>query len=314
MEFGLTPVSDQLLALVESLPDPVFILTESGIYADVVGGKDTNRYHDASFLIGKRLSDVLPYDKARWFLNEIELTLDHGALRLVEYDLAGTEVDGLDVSEGPKGVLRFEGRIVPLTDLYLGERAVIWMAINITEKFTMRKELERLSLTDELSGAHNRRSLTATLTRVFKEYERYRDPTAIAIADIDWFKRINDSLGHTEGDRVLKLFVESCDSILRSSDFLARYGGDEFVVIFSHTEAADARQIMQRLAQVFSDATQSLPCEAITISVGISTFHVNDKSAQAALERADKALYAVKANGRAGIELNTDICPADDTR
>ncbi len=290
--------SEHLLALVNTLPDPIFILTESGIYADLLGGKNSAHYHDGSFLIGKRLDTVLPADKAEWFKNEIHRTLESGELRVIEYDLAGSDVDGLDVESGPAGVLRFEGRIFPLKELYHGERAVIWVAINISEKYAIRQKIEQLTVVDELTGAANRRAFDQRITQAYEEHTRYQTPTSLAIIDIDWFKQINDSLGHVAGDTVLKLFTHCCKSILRSTDFLARYGGDEFVIIFPQTTANEALSLVDRLRTTLDNCTELTDLTKITISVGLSKIESNDASPRSALERADEALYQVKKQGR----------------
>ena len=109
---------EQMQAVIEALPDPVFILTKSKRYADILGGSDSRFYHDGSVLVGKLLSEVLPKDKASWFLEQVLHALETTRLHTVEYALGGEEDDGLDNSRGPTGMLWFEGRIQPLDSTY----------------------------------------------------------------------------------------------------------------------------------------------------------------------------------------------------
>lgn len=111
-----------------ALPDPVFVLTESGRYAAIIGGQDRQHYHNGAHLVDFTIYDVLPKAKADWVLEQINLTLTKNQLRIVEYGLAGCEVDGLDAQVGPDGEIWFEGRIQPLPTLIKNERAVVWVA------------------------------------------------------------------------------------------------------------------------------------------------------------------------------------------
>ncbi len=133
--------TELLQAMVKALPDPVFIITESGYYLEIAGGRDTSSYHDGSYLKGMSLYDVLPKDKADWFLEQIRETLKQDVLRTVKYSLSGTEVKGLEAAPGPEGNIYFDARIQPLPLTIRGERAVIWTARNITEGKQAEKQL-----------------------------------------------------------------------------------------------------------------------------------------------------------------------------
>lgn len=152
----------QMSALLAALPDPVFVLTHSGLYAAIFGGTDTRYYHDGQWLVGQRLTDVLEADKADWFLQEIRHTLALGRLHVVEYSLSGHDIKGLS-SEGPQEAIWFEGRVQPLDFLVLGEPAVLWVASNITARHDLEHRLRVLSETDELTGLPNRRHLMERL-------------------------------------------------------------------------------------------------------------------------------------------------------
>ncbi len=121
-----TPFGPEALqSILAALPDPGFILTESGRYAALYGGTDSRYYHDGSGLVGKRMHEVLQPAKADWFLQQIQAALAQGKMRVVEYELGNRDVLGLP-DAGPVEPIWFEGRISPLDLRVEGEAAVLW--------------------------------------------------------------------------------------------------------------------------------------------------------------------------------------------
>lgn len=158
---------------------------------------------------------------------------------------------------------------------------------------------------DELTGLLNRRSFFQALQRERDLAARGDRPLAVAIVDIDYFKRINDSHGHRAGDIVLKDVAALLTDTLRSTDLVGRIGGEEFAVLMPDTEIAAARTICERLRRIVARATVPLPSgvEAmITISTGIATFE-SDEDRDSLMGRADHALYAAKSGGRNQVRL-----------
>ncbi|MBD3670643.1 MAG: diguanylate cyclase [Gammaproteobacteria bacterium] len=291
---------EQLLAVVDALPDPVFILTESGRYAGIAGGKDTRFYHDGSHLVGHTLNEMLPASKAEWFLQQIQLTLEEACLRTVEYTLGGEEVEGLDTDKGPAGMLWFEGRIQPLKSLYDNERAVVWVARNITERYELENKLRDLSEIDELTSVYNRRKILGVLESCYKEFRHNQTPTSLMMIDLDNFKNINDHFGHIAGDKILVYVARQFESVLRDTDLIARYGGDEFVVLLPNSSLEQSMNIAERLRESIS-INQDTPVEdvsGISISIGLSEFQDTDANEDSLLKRADEALYKAKHTGK----------------
>lgn len=297
---SLSPEIEQMLAVIDALPDPVFILTESGRYAGIVGGKDTRFYHDGSGLVGHTLHEVLPKDKADWFLKRIRHALDEQGLQTVEYALGGEEVDGLDTEQGPAGMLWFEGRIQPLSSLYEGERAVVWVARNITQRYQLESRLRDLSEHDELTGIDNRRKLISELKNRFNEYQRYEISTSLLMIDIDHFKMINDEFGHLVGDDILIQVAKVSKLQLRDSDHLARFGGEEFAAILPQASLADAELVAERLRTCIPQLVKHPAGNKanVTVSIGISQLEKDDENEDSIIRRADEALYRAKRAGR----------------
>lgn len=291
---------EKLLAVVTALPDPVFILTESGHYAGIFGGGDPNYYHDGSGLVGSSLYDVLPRDKADWFMEQVEKSLREQRLCTVEYGLAGSDVEGLDTDRGPSGEIWFEGRIQPLPFQIEGERAVVWTARNITQRYQLEGQLRRMSEMDELTGTYNRRKLLEELEEKFREFRRYAYPTALLMIDIDHFKRVNDRYGHVAGDEVLRATARVCMAQLRDVDLLSRFGGEEFVVLLPHTGIEAALGTAERLRKAVEQniVKQSGSDISVNITIGVSVMKDSDPGFESVIKRIDDALYEAKRAGR----------------
>jgi hypothetical protein len=216
MAHAVTFSNEQIAAILAALPDPAFILTRSGYYAALFGGSDVRYYHDGSALVGKSIRDVLPAEKADWFISEIGKALNTRILRVIEYTLAGGDVKGLP-DEGPEATIWFEGRIQALDYQVMGEDAVLWVANNVTASKALEAKLRRQSETDALTGLPNRRKLMSSLTEYFETFVRYATPTSVLIFDIDNFKRINDDHGHP-GLSELAATDSSYEEVLKRAD------------------------------------------------------------------------------------------------
>lgn len=149
--------------------------------------------------------------------------------------------------------------------------------------------------TDPLTGLRNRRALDETLETLLAMKARYGQPFSVAMFDIDYFKKINDELGHLRGDRVLRGVGSLLDNGVRSTDVVARYGGEEFVVVMPQTEFVGACLLADRLRRAVE--REQVADVKITISGGVAT--ANDgEDLQSLVARADKALYYAKETGR----------------
>jgi two-component system, cell cycle response regulator len=164
-----------------------------------------------------------------------------------------------------------------------------------------RTRLEALAISDELTGLYNYRYLHTRLNEEFKRSERYRDPLACVMLDIDHFKRINDRYGHDVGDVVLRETSARVRRAVREIDVVTRYGGEEFLLVLPSTNFSGALAVADRVwravgGEPFTLATGS---ERISVSVGVAVFPSRDiKSKDQLIKAADKALYQAKNEGR----------------
>lgn len=171
-----------------------------------------------------------------------------------------------------------------------------------SESREARGQLEaqrRLALTDALTGLPNRKALDERLATEIGTATRLGAPLALAMADIDHFKRINDGYGHRAGDRALALFAGIIRKRIRHSDFCARYGGEEFLLLFPGTEAEAAARVVDQVRAFVEGCDFSYKGEPVplTASFGV-TQAIPGESPAEVLERADRALYAAKSAGR----------------
>ncbi len=163
------------------------------------------------------------------------------------------------------------------------------------------QQLKVLSITDSLTGLYNRNKLDAILIDQIARFERNHRPFSVVMMDIDHFKTLNDNYGHITGDEILVSVSRAIGKSIRSVDFAARYGGDEFVVILTETDAASAVITAERIrAQVAINVNSQIKevSLSITLSMGIIQSEIDDKTAKNILSRVDGALYKAKNSGR----------------
>lgn len=290
---------EQMALILESLPDPAFILSRSGKYVAVFGGRDTRYYHDGTGLVGLYISDLIIAQKANWFLEQIGKALDSRKLLVEEYELSNKDVKGLS-EEGPNAPIWFEGRIQALGFLVDGEEVVLWVASNISERHDLENRLRVLSDTDQLTGLFNRRKLEHDLTLHHESSVRYGAPTSILMFDLDNLKKINDTKGHHVGDEMILAAANICRSALRKTDTACRFGGDEFVIALPNTGHEQAVQFAKRLHERLRKELRqfSVGETVVTASIGVTTMVPQDRSYEDTLKRADRALYAAKGMGK----------------
>jgi diguanylate cyclase (GGDEF)-like protein len=161
------------------------------------------------------------------------------------------------------------------------------------------KRIEELAALDELTGSFNRRCIMRMLDNEINRAHRIQTPCSIALIDLDWFKRVNDTYGHPTGDEVLRTFAITMFANIRGIDRFGRYGGEEFLLVLPDTPNDAAARILERLRAIIADLDWSAfsPGMHVTISAGVATLRA-EESADTLLARADSALYVAKARGR----------------
>ncbi len=209
----------------------------------------------------------------------------------------------LIAGEGPLGILYsddfkprvFEPSIVE-TLRVLATQAVI----TIQKQQTFEK-IKNLSTRDSLTGLYNRRYVNSVLMSEMDRAFRLHHPLSIMMLDIDHFKTINDDFGHLVGDQLLQDLSRLFESIIRPYDTIARFGGEEFLILMSETDEKDAIALAERLREAAATTKFSSKEISLTCSFGVSTLRGDERpfpNLEAFIERADRALYQAKGGGR----------------
>jgi diguanylate cyclase (GGDEF)-like protein len=177
---------------------------------------------------------------------------------------------------------------------YLGIFGLSFLLISGHELIARSQEESEKDL---LSGAFNRRGIESRLATELKRYSRAQHALSIALVDVDHFKAINDLFGHAAGDAAIRNVCHTIAGNLRDSDYLGRYGGDEFLLVFPGTPPRHAIVALERLARAVAAIPLPGGAPPLTLSIGLTEICLEDDPA-AAIARADQALYLAKTNGR----------------
>ncbi len=231
---------------------------------------------------------------------ELELEGRHTDGSAVWISLKGERV--CDVEGGTAG---FRGSMLDITKRRIAELALESHLRDLEHEVAARtesllnanKELERLSRTDALTQLNNRLAATGRLREEFLRMKRSGNAYAVVFIDIDHFKMINDHYGHEAGDQVLRQLAKVMAESVRATDFVSRYGGEEFMVILPDTNAAGARTIAEKIRWAVQERVFAT-VGRVTVSAGVATSLGEDKNEDEAVNRADKALYKAKEQGR----------------
>lgn len=161
------------------------------------------------------------------------------------------------------------------------------------------ERIQEMASRDVLTGLYNRRHALELLDHLIKAQARAARPCALALVDLDHFKQINDRYGHSVGDEALKGFATHAQDILRGSELIARWGGEEFLLVLHDTPPDGALVALGRLRSALQNdpVSQAQPSVRVAFSAGVTTLRVAESAAQA-IQRADQALYQAKAQGR----------------
>ncbi len=176
-------------------------------------------------------------------------------------------------------------------------------------------KLEQLAHTDELTKIPNRRRILERLEDEINRANRYRTNLAILLLDLDHFKFVNDRYGHKEGDRVLVHSAKVFQNEIRRTDWIGRYGGEEFLGVLPETDAEAAIQLAARLRNRMQESHIELESGIrikITVSIGVAAFRWDIDTGETLLQRSDMALYRAKALGRDQVCLWTEAKEAPE--
>lgn len=274
-----------LETIFKAIPDLFFLMESDGTILDYHANNESDLYLAPESFIGKNMSDVLPKEVANKFLNHLTKALQQTEMVSFEYDLTL-----------PQGLTYFEARVNYLA-MY---NQLVVIIRDITEQHKTAELIRHQAYFDSLTLLPNRFLALDRLTQILNEAERNKEQAAVIFIDLDDFKKVNDSLGHEVGDKLLVESAQRLKNVVRKEDTVGRLGGDEFIIILRGiTEQRNALSIAEVLLQTFREPFNIDDRELIlTLSIGIAIYPVNGVSASDLLRNADTAMYQAKSLGR----------------
>ena len=287
-EDGLLDSDEKFRALVEHSLTGIYIL-KNGLFS-YVNDKFVDIFgYTKEELMGKSHLD-LTYEEDRGAAAENVRKRMEGKVDSVEYTFRGV------TKNNEIKYIRVYGSVFS----YEGERAIIGSLIDETETVLAKQELEKLARLDSLTGLFNRYAFLLEFERTIKLGSRRQHKVALILFDIDNFKRINDSLGHKVGDAILIQIGKRMQGLLRSSDLLARIGGDEFVIIVEGYKGTE--EIGSLILRIQKSMEESIVVEDfslhLSLSIGVALYPENGKDTETLQKAADIAMYEAKKNGK----------------
>ncbi len=288
-------ISEEKLAKVfQASPDWITITTlEEGRYIDVNDAFVFMTGYNREEAIGKNAEELGLWVNPEIGSKALEMLREQGSLHNFEVELR--------MRFGKIHSMLWSAEKIELK----GQRYLVNAVKDITTRKEMEQEIKRIAYHDPLTGLPNRMLLIDRLTMAMSQADRNRNKVAFMMLDLDKFKEVNDTLGHHIGDLLLKSVAEKLTSILRQVDTVARFGGDEFVLVLPEQKDAQAAlQVARKILDAFRD-TIVLDGHTLTItaSIGISLYPDHGEDIDTILKNADSAMYQAKQEGRGRYQL-----------
>lgn len=279
-----------LTSLIDSLPTPIFYKDENFIYrgcnkafADFIG-------RSRSEIIGKSVYEIAPPDLADIYLEaDKKLALEN---KPQTYEAKVQYANGVD-----HDVIFHKASFTKSNGSFGG---IVGAMLDISDRKKSEEEIIHLASHDGLTGLPNRRLLMDRLDQALARSHRSKDTVAVLFLDLDNFKPINDTMGHRQGDDVLKMMAERLQGCLRETDTVARFGGDEFVVVMTDIkDNKDVTTLAENLNQALSEPFAIGGREAaLSASIGIALYPDHAHVSESLLTLADDAMYQAKKKGK----------------
>jgi len=254
----------------------------------------------------ERVRGITPEEAKQQSLEQIHPPEDAAATQQYFVDLAHFLATGatLPTFNGEKAYYRKDGsimtgqlQVIPHIDEQGNVVEILGVTRDISDQKRYEQELRRLAVTDPLTGLLNRRHAQRLLHDHLARAHQQQSPLALLMVDIDHFKLINDAHGHAAGDAVLREFADLIKSSLRASDFVGRFGGEEFLALLPGTTLEGAAALAAKLCQKTREQTFK-GVGYVTVSIGVAEIHEGDALYEDVVRRADTALYEAKNAGR----------------
>lgn len=270
-----TSIIDRYVITATTKPDSTIVRVSSAF--------EKSSGYSKEELIGKPIGIIKDKERDKKIIQELWKTISNGKTWMGE--IKNRNKNGEEYW--------LEQHIIPKMNIETNE---IENYVSIGIDITTKKELEKIASIDKLTGIYNRRMLDEILQIELDVVKRHQSELSLIILDIDYFKYVNDNFGHLIGDETLKTMSSIITENLRSSDIFGRYGGEEFLIICTHTDKNSAFVLAEKLRKIIENH-DFYKIGTKTISLGISSYEKND-NINSLFKKADDALYCAKNEGR----------------
>ena len=278
------------------IPDMMFQIDKSGIVLEFSGQKEGDLFTSSDEIIGKSIHDIMPAELSQPVMNLIEKTFETTNLGILDCQLS------INTHKN-----HYQAKFVAS-----GDNKVVMILQNISEHKNKEKQIHYLSYHDTLTNLANRYLLKDRLEMAIANAQRKNRLMAIVLLDLDNFKNINDTIGHSAGDQLLQGFADRLSKCVRQTDsvsrlsaaesdvFLARLGGDEFAALLAEVDnIQDPAKVCNRVLEMLSKPFILGPHEIfVTVSIGIALYPFDGKDIDTLIKNADVAMYQAKNQGR----------------
>jgi diguanylate cyclase (GGDEF)-like protein/PAS domain S-box-containing protein len=279
-------VKEHLLeTIIDAIPDLFLLMKIDGTIIDYHASDQKIPYISPSQYIGKHMADILPVEVVNKFHTHIKKVLQQHKMISFEYEL-----------KMPDGMVYFEARISYLSS----SNQIVTIIRDISDQYKSAELIKQQAYFDTLTSLPNRFLSLDRLSQMLIEADRIHEKTAVLFLDLDDFKKVNDSLGHEVGDKILIESAIRLKKAVKKVDVVGRLGGDEFIVLLrSIKDHRDALAVAEELLQLFRCPFHIDDRELIlTLSIGIAMYPDNGCSSSDLLRNADTAMYEAKSLGR----------------
>lgn len=276
-------------AVLDCIPMPVFYKSIDGVYlgcnqafSDIIGLSKEQMF-------GKTVHELFDKKQADVYFEQDNQLFGNPGKQVYESEVVNKD-----------GVLRYVRFHKSTFNNSKGEVAgLIGVFEDLTEQKKLEKNLVKMASQDPLTGVNNRRTIESILTQEIKQAEQHDYPLALLMIDLDDFKVLNDTYGHIVGDQVLKNLVDLISMQLKESNYLGRFGGDEFIIILPNTRLDEAHLTAQKLLLAISEHGFNAQGTIIhlNVSIGVAAREDSDHVEQF-ISKADQAMYKAKQQGR----------------
>jgi len=285
---SMVQIEESYRELQENLPVGVYRAVEEGLIQTANSALIRMMgFESFEALQSARLHEVWVHPEQRTEM--IETLREEGFVLGYEVTLRRADGTELQASFDARGTFDSEGGLIYFD-------AIVQ---DITERVEAQRKLEQMARTDSLTGLYNRQHLMERFEDELARSSRYNRPLSVMMIDLDHFKQVNDGYGHLAGDDVLMATASLIDRTLRETDFVGRYGGEEFLAVLPETSLEGALDLAERLRGAMEDTCHWMPCGdelEVTCSIGVAEAVCDE--VEDIIDLADSAMYAAKRAGR----------------